>query len=50
MFDRSKLEPDAKAYFETLPSLLQENLIQTGVDLRTKAELEQYCDSILSKH
>ncbi len=48
MFDRSQLDPDAKTLFDSMPALLQQNLIQTGVMMHTKAELEQYCDWILS--
>ncbi len=39
----SKLDPEARAYFDTLPKNLQENLTQCGSNMTTKAELEAYC-------
>jgi hypothetical protein len=42
MFDKNKLTPDAKAYFDSLPAILQENLMMTGSDQTTKEDLENF--------
>ncbi len=47
MFDVNQLEPDARQFFESMPLMLQENLMQTGVAYKTRQELERYCDGIL---
>ena len=44
---KEKLEPDALEYFHSLPELLQEQLIESGVNLTTREELEQYCKNVL---
>ncbi len=33
----------AQAYFDSLPPLLQTQIVQSGVKLHTREELEQYC-------
>lgn len=48
MFDREKLDPEARELFDSMPMLLQENLMQTGVELRTLQDLQRYCDGILA--
>ena len=41
--DIQKLDPEARACFDRLPKNLQENLIQGGSRITTRAELEAYC-------
>lgn len=48
MFDRTKLTPEAAELFDSMPAILQENLMQTGVEITTLQELQKYCDGILS--
>lgn len=38
----------AQAYFNTLPVLLQEQIIQSGAKLCTKSQLESYCKNTLT--
>ena len=38
----------AQAYFNTLPVLLQEQIIQSGAKLCTKGQLESYCKNSLT--
>ena len=44
---KEKLEPAALEYFKTLPELLQEQLVESGVNLTTREELENYCKNVL---
>lgn len=44
---KEKLEPAALAYFESLPELLQEQLVESGVNLTTLEELQNYCKNVL---
>lgn len=37
----------AQAYFDSLPPLLQTQIVQSGVKLHTRDELEQYCRNAL---
>ena len=37
----------AQAYFDSLPPLLQTQIVQSGVMLHTREELEQYCRNAL---
>lgn len=46
MFNKEKLPPDARQYFNSLPIFLQESIIQTGVDLKTKKELVDFCEYV----
>lgn len=42
MFDLNMLTPDARLYFDTMPPMLQSSLVQSGVKLTTKSELENF--------
>ena len=44
---KEKLEPAALEYFESLPELLQEQLVESGVNLTTLEELQNYCKNVL---
>ena len=37
----------AQAYFDSLPPLLQTQIVPSGVKLHTRDELEQYCRNAL---
>lgn len=41
------LSPDAKAYFDSLPPMLQETVMQSGAKLTTKEELESFCKNTM---
>lgn len=45
--DIQKLEPAARAYFETLTPGMKESIQQTGVDLCTVNDLERYVQNAL---
>lgn len=47
--DLEQMEPGAKAYFESLPVMLQEQLTQSGVKITTKEQLESCCKNILEQ-
>lgn len=49
MFDKEKLTPDAKRYFDSLPLFLKESLTQTSVHLTTKEELINFCEHVQRK-
>ncbi len=42
------MDRQAQAYFNTLPVLLQEQIVQSGAKLCTKAQLENYCKNSLT--
>ncbi len=44
MFNPNHLTPDAKAYFDAMPHLMQETLIQSGMPYTTKQQLEIFAD------
>lgn len=39
MFDKDKLDADARRYFDSLPPLTREAIVQSGVDCVTRSEL-----------
>lgn len=45
-----KLAPDAREYFESLPSYVQESLIQSGINVCGKQELEALAKNLLALH
>lgn len=52
MMDMEKQVPGmdraAQAYFNTLPVMLQEQIMQSGAKLCTKGQLENYCKNSLT--
>lgn len=46
--DLSKLDPAAKAYFDSLTPAMKESIMQTGTDLCTKNDLERYVQNSLA--
>jgi len=43
----NQLSPDAKEYFDRLPANIQEQIMQTGLSFHSKAQLEDYFNSVL---
>ena len=43
MPEPSKMDMEAKQYFNSLPPALQEQLMQSAADLNTKEDLMRYC-------
>ena len=46
--DLQRMAPDAKAYFDSLPPMLQTTVMQSGVTMTTKEQLETYCNNVLN--
>ncbi len=47
--DLEKMDQAARDYFDSLPAALQEQLMQCGVTMTTKEQLETYCTNTLKK-
>lgn len=47
MPEQSKMDLEAKLYFNSLPPALQEQLMQSAADLTTKEDLMRYCSNLL---
>lgn len=45
----SKMDMEAKQYFDSLPPLLQEQVMQSTADLTTKEDLMRYCTNALGR-
>lgn len=37
------MDMEARAYFDSLPQMLKEQIVQSGVKLNTRQDLEAYC-------
>lgn len=48
--DLEQMDQDARAYFNSLPPTLQEQLTQSGVKMTTKEQLESYCKNMLGQN
>lgn len=46
--DLTKLTPEAKAFFDTLTPAMKESIMQTGVKLTSKSDLERFVQNSLS--
>ncbi|WP_158590851.1 hypothetical protein [Acutalibacter sp. 1XD8-33] len=46
--EKRGMDMQAQTYFDSLPVILQEQIVQSGVKLNTREELEQYCKNALS--
>lgn len=44
---RAAMDMQAQTYFDSLPELLKAQIVQSGVSLTTREELEQYCKNAL---
>lgn len=47
MPDLRNMDQEARSYFNALPPLLQEQLMQSTADLNTKEDLMRYCSNAL---
>lgn len=45
--DLEKMDQSAREYFDSLPPVLQEQLMLSGVTMTTKEQLETYCKNAL---
>lgn len=43
------MDQEAKQYFNSLPPILQEQLMQSSASLHTKEDLMRYCSNVLGK-
>lgn len=43
------MDMQARTYFDSLPQVLKAQIVQSGVELTTREELEQYCKNALEK-
>lgn len=41
------MDMQARTYFDSMPQALKEQIVQSGVKLCTKEDLEQYCKNAL---
>ncbi len=48
--DLEEMDPEARRYFDTLPASLREQLMQSGVKMTTREQLESYCVNVLRQH
>ncbi len=46
--DLEKMDQSARAYFDSLPAVMQEQIMQCGVTMTTKDQLETYCQNTLA--
>ena len=49
MPEPSKMDLEAKLYFQSLPPALQEQLMQSTAELNTKEDLMRYCANALGR-
>ena len=47
MPDCSKLDQSAQAYFNSLPTVFQEQIMQSGVEVTSKEDLERVYQNLL---
>ena len=50
MPEPSKMDMEAKQYFNSLPPALQEQLMQSAADLNKKGALMRYCPTRRGEH
>ena len=43
------LDSQAKAYFESLPTAFQESIMQSGVEMTTKEQMEAFCKNVMGQ-
>ena len=49
MPDCSKLDQSAQAYFNSLPTVFQEQIMHSGVEVTSKEDLERVYQNLLEK-
>lgn len=42
-------DQSVKEYFNSLPAVFQEQIMQSGVDLSTREQMENYCRNVLDR-
>lgn len=47
MSDSLKFHGEAKTYFESLPKLVQESIVQSDVQLHSKEDLERFVNGLM---
>lgn len=47
--DLEKMDREAREYFDFLPPMMQATVMQSGVTMTTKEQLETYCKNTLEK-
>ncbi len=45
--DLEKMDQNAREYFDSLPAVMQEQIMQCGVTMTTRDQLETYCKNTL---
>ncbi len=45
--DLERMNAEARAYFDSLPPTLQETVMQSGVTMTTREQLETFCTNML---
>lgn len=48
--DLEKMTASARDYFNSLPPALQESIMQSGVTMTTRDQLETFCKNTLQSH
>ena len=43
------MDPGARAFFDSLPQTLKSQIVESGAQISTREELEQYCRNALEK-
>lgn len=46
--DLESMDQSARAYFDTLPAALQGQIMQSGIVMTSKEQLEKYCRNALA--
>lgn len=49
MVDQSKFDSETLEYFETLPRFVKESIMQSGVEIQNKEDLERCAKNILER-
>lgn len=47
---RDKMDAGARAYFDSLPAVFQEQIMQSGVEMTSKEQMESYCRNVLAEN
>ena len=45
--DLEQMDAQARRYFDSLPAALKEQIMQSGVKMTTREQLESYCVNVL---
>ena len=47
--DLKQMDPETRAYFNTLPPMVQEDLIQSNAQFSCKEELQRFAEQLLQR-